>query len=185
MRGDRIGEIRIVVAVAGRGLDERRFRNARLVHCGEHLLEAHRPLARPFGLLPAERRERIAAGVGRNDMGMDVDDDAYSTRPTALTSFAMSSWSSRTSFANASGLKGRGSTPWAASRSRIAGFLSSFATSALMCSMTAFGVRAGASSPNHESNSYPGMSSATAGSPGRKGERLREVTPRRRTRSSL
>ncbi len=73
MRCDRIGHIRIVVAVAGRRLHEHRLLHARRVHGRDHLLGADGALVRPLGLMAADRRARIAGFVRGNDVGMDVD----------------------------------------------------------------------------------------------------------------
>src|SRR5713226_5559933 len=47
---------------------------ARLVHVGDHFFEAHRALARPVRLMPAQWRERVALGVGCDHVCMDVYD---------------------------------------------------------------------------------------------------------------
>ncbi len=70
---DGIGHIRIVVAVAGRGLDDRRFVDARLVHGGDHLVDADGPQVRPIGLMAAKRRQRVALLVVGDDVRMNVD----------------------------------------------------------------------------------------------------------------
>ena len=72
IRLDRVGDIRIVVTVARRGLHQGRAGDARLVHGGDHLLGRHRVLPRPVRLLAAERRPGIAAVVARDDVRVDV-----------------------------------------------------------------------------------------------------------------
>src|SRR6266700_1751275 len=46
----------------------------RLIHRGNKFLERHRTLLRPFRSRAANWRHRVAHGVARNDVGMDVDD---------------------------------------------------------------------------------------------------------------
>ena len=89
MRGDRVGDVGVVVAVAGRSLHQHRFPDAGLVHRGEHHFKADRALARPVRLAASERRKRVALRILGDDVRMDVDDRAHTTRPTAFTTFAI------------------------------------------------------------------------------------------------
>ena len=71
---DSIGDIGIVMSVAGRRLDERGLPHARAILLHDHLLNAHGPIPRPRGLMAADWRARIAQRVVGDDMWMDVDD---------------------------------------------------------------------------------------------------------------
>ena len=55
---------------------------------GVHFRQQHfvggRPFARPGGLGAAKRRQRITLDVGRDDMGMDVDDRRAYSRGSGL-----------------------------------------------------------------------------------------------------
>ena len=62
------------MAIAGRGLHQRRFRDACRIHVGDQFLVGHRALARPVGLMTADRHARITRFVRRDHMWMDVDD---------------------------------------------------------------------------------------------------------------
>ena len=73
MRCDSIGDVGIVVAIAGRGLHHGGLADPGLVHGLEHLLGGHRSRTRPFRLVAAERRQRIALGVGGDDVRVNVD----------------------------------------------------------------------------------------------------------------
>src|SRR5262249_31860891 len=65
------------VPVGGRGLHDRRLRNAGRIPLLDHGLVRGRPVARPRALRAAERRQRQARGVGTDDVRMDVDDRGH------------------------------------------------------------------------------------------------------------
>src|ERR1700734_1176482 len=60
-------------------MHDRGFGDAGLVHGFQQRLVGRRPLARPRRLLAAERSKRIAFGVRRNDMGMNINDWRHGT----------------------------------------------------------------------------------------------------------
>src|SRR5258708_3211604 len=69
-----IRDVGIVVAIAGRCLDERGLGYTRFVHGSYHLLRRYRPRPRPVGLMTAQRRQGIALVIIGDDMRMDIDD---------------------------------------------------------------------------------------------------------------
>jgi hypothetical protein len=73
MCGDGVGDVGVVVAVAGRGLHDRGLPHAGLVHRRDHLLQRHRPRPRPVRLFAAERDARVAPDVAGDDMRMDIN----------------------------------------------------------------------------------------------------------------
>src|SRR6202035_4773224 len=72
--GDRVRYVAVVVAVSRGRMHDRRLVDAGVVHGLEQCLIGGRPLARPGGLRTAERRQRITLGIGRDDVGMNIDD---------------------------------------------------------------------------------------------------------------
>ncbi len=80
---DGVGDIGIVVAVAGRGLHDRGLLDAGLVHGGNQLLQRDRSRARPVGLVAAQRRQRVTRGVAGDDVRMDID-RGFMARSSAL-----------------------------------------------------------------------------------------------------
>src|SRR6202034_4619595 len=67
-------------------MHDRGFGDAGLVHGFQQRLVGRRPLARPRRLLAAERSKRIAFGVRRNDMGMNIDNWRHGTSRDERTS---------------------------------------------------------------------------------------------------
>src|SRR5207237_10885425 len=55
-------------------LDQGGFGHIGFVHRGDHRLDPPRPVTRPVGLMPANRRTRVAQRVAGNHMRMYVDD---------------------------------------------------------------------------------------------------------------
>ena len=73
VRGNCIRDIRVVVAIAGGRLYQRRLLYAGALHRNDHVFHAHRTQTRPVGLVPAQRRARIARLVGRDDVRVNID----------------------------------------------------------------------------------------------------------------
>jgi len=74
MCGNRIRDVRVVVAIAGRSLNDDGFRDSGPLLLRNELLDVNRTLLRPVGLMSAKRRTRISPGIGRDDVRMGIDD---------------------------------------------------------------------------------------------------------------
>ena len=74
MCGHRIRDVRVVVAIARRGLNDDGFRDSGPLLLRDELLDVNGTLLRPVGLMSAKRRTRISLGIGRDDVRVCVDD---------------------------------------------------------------------------------------------------------------
>jgi hypothetical protein len=74
---DAVGEIGIVEAVGGRGVNDRRLVHARLIHLHKHLLKADGTRRGPVRMHAAHGCVRVFYRVGGDDMGMDIDNPAW------------------------------------------------------------------------------------------------------------
>ncbi len=72
-----VRDVTVVVAVRRRRMHDGRPRDAGVLHGVEQHLVCGRPLARPGRLRAAERGQRVFLGVGRDDVGMDIDDRGH------------------------------------------------------------------------------------------------------------